>query len=33
MTPQFAAERKERGYSDIEEPELSMVKETKLVAR
>lgn len=33
MTPELAAERKERGYSDIEEPELSMVKETKLVAR
>lgn len=33
MTPQFAAERKERGHSDIEEPELSLVKETKLVAR
>ena len=33
MTAELAAERKERGHSDIEEPELSLVKETKLVAR
>ena len=33
MTPQFAAERKERGHSDIEEPELPLIKEAKLVAR